>query len=377
MAQNKLTRYQKSKKNLSLPLQEVKFALPWWWKCFLMLTWPLWIIPFLVTNLIIGLLVRNSMEKIQTTGVSNDRNFAKINLNSLAFYNRDMELQNCPQLMIDDAQWQLMHPQDVTITSFDNVPLSAFLFINYQPNANHKWIIAVHGWQQNRYRILYLVKHFYQQGYHVLTYDARGHGTNFKTSLTFGFKEATDLYSVIRYVNDYCHRNDPQTSPNISLIGNSMGATTILQAAVHFELQHFGVKCAIVDSGYDKFSNIIKLLGIHHTNIHWWWFYYGAKFYFQIRDRFNVKAINSVDKLKYCANLPMLFIHGSADETVPLAMTKRLFDTKINHEIAPIKSELLIIKHAKHVRAITTDYQLYTKTTLNFVNKYTTTKEQQ
>lgn len=57
------------------------------------------------------------MENFQRTGLSTNPNFAKINLNTLEFYNRDMELQKCPQLMIDDASWEIMQPQDMTITT--------------------------------------------------------------------------------------------------------------------------------------------------------------------------------------------------------------------------------------------------------------------
>ncbi|WP_458257913.1 hypothetical protein [Spiroplasma endosymbiont of Dactylopius coccus] len=107
-------------------------------------------------------MMRNVMENFQRIGRSTNPNFAKIDLNTLSFYNRDMELQNSLQLMIDDSNWDMMEAQDMTITTYDNRLLSAFFINNHQSNKNHKWIIATHGWQQNRYSILYLVKHFYE-----------------------------------------------------------------------------------------------------------------------------------------------------------------------------------------------------------------------
>lgn len=372
----KATRHLKERATRILPIQEVKYKIAWWLKIILLLTFPLWIIPFLVTNAIFGRIMRNSVQRFQRTGRIENPNFQKIDLNTLAFYNRDMELQYVPQLIIDETSWTMMEPQDITITTFDNIQLSAFVIVNKRPNNNHKWIIAVHGWQQNRYSILYLVKHFYEQGYNILTYDARSHGSNnIKDSITFGAKEADDLYAVIKYLNGFIENQDFNHPVNISLIGNSMGATTILETISGFELATLGIKCGIFDCGYDSFSHILKIFTQYYFKISWFWVYFGAQFYFKHQDKFKIKSINTIDKLKYCPNIPILFIHGSDDETVPVTMTEHLFAKKISYEQSPEISELLIIPNAKHIRSITTDYNLYCNSTLKFVHKWTTTNQ--
>ncbi|WP_425382238.1 hypothetical protein [Spiroplasma endosymbiont of Melieria omissa] len=50
-----------------------------------------------------------------------------------------------------------------------------------------------------------------------------------------------------------------------------------------------------------------------------------------------------------------------------------MYEEKINYEEETI-SELLIMPFAKHIRAVTTDYDTYWKTTLKFVNKWTNFK---
>ncbi|WP_342218935.1 alpha/beta hydrolase [Spiroplasma endosymbiont of Amphimallon solstitiale] len=367
-------KYLKLRARMTLPVKESKYKIAWWLKIILIFTFPLWIIPFLITNFFIGLMMRNVMENFQRIGRSTNPNFDKIDLNTLSFYNRDMELQNSLQLMIDDSNWDMMEAQDMTITTYDNRLLSAFFINNHQSNKNHKWIIATHGWQQNRYSILYLVKHFYEQGYSIVTYDTRGHGSNnIHDAITFGNKEADDLYAVILSLNNYLAETDFKQPPNITLIGNSMGASTVLETISRFDTGKFGVKCAISDCGFDSFSHIIKIMGKQYFNLHWFWFYYGVKFFFRLKDKFNINSIDPINKLKYCSSIPVLFIHGNDDETVPATMSQKMYEEKINYEEETI-SELLIMPSAKHIRAVTTDYDTYCKTTLKFVNKWTNFK---
>lgn len=107
----------------------------------------------------------------------------------------------------------------------------------------------------------------------------------------------------------------------------------------------------------------------------WFLVYFGLQFYFKHQDKFKIKSIITINKLKYCANIPVLFIHGTNDETVPVTMTEHLFAKKISYEQTPEISQLLIIPEAKHVRAITTDYNVYCNSTLKFVHKWNTNNQ--
>lgn len=368
-------KYLRLRATMILPSKEVKYKIAWWLKIILIFTIPVWIIPFLITNYFLGLMLRNVMENFQRTGRIANPNFDKIDINTLNFYNRDMEIQNCPQLIINDINWQMMQPQDVTITTYDNRLLSAFFINNHQSNKNNKWIIATHGWQQNRYSILYLVKHFYEQGYNIVVYDTRGHGSNsIDDAITFGNKEADDLYAVILSLNNYLATINFNQLPNITLIGNSMGASTVLETISRFDVCNLGIKCAIADCGYDDFSHIIKIIGQQYFKVSWFWFYFGVKFFFKIKDKFDINSINTIKKLKYCAAVPVLFIHGKNDEVVPVTMAQNMYKTKISYEVGTM-SELLIVPTAKHIRSVITDYDTYCKTTLRFINKWTNNKD--
>lgn len=349
-------------------VKEIRYHFFWVYQALLFLTLIIWILPVLIINLIIGKKLRDALENFPTAGPVNFPGYEGVDFNTLEFYNRDMEVKHAPKaLLISAEEWTKMKPENVAIPTFDKKVLSAFLLHANKPTK--KWIIVVHGWMQNRYSILYLAKHFYQAGYNVLVYDARNHGANTKSSCTFGDKEAKDLFYVVRYVREKLQ----DQSLEFALIGNSMGAATILQAVTNYDLAAIGVKSAIFDCGYDDYTQMLKILGKTRVHWHWFWFYYGVKFWLGVKDKFNPADVRPIKQMQNCAKMPMLFIHGTADQTVPMAMTKRIYKEKIKYEAGAKNkkpSELLLVPHARHVEAALTDYSLYTKTTLKFVSKW-------
>lgn len=349
-------------------IQEIKYHFSWGMKVLLFFTFFFWIIPFIIISWISGKRIRDGLENIPTSGFSAKTNFDEIEINTLGFYNRDMELKKADhKLMISGAQWEKMNPEDIFIPTFDNVRLATFVFKAKKPT--NKWVVVCHGWLQNRFSILNLVLPFYYANYNVLVYDARNHGNSTKTSCTFGLKESQDLFFVIKYLTEKIDLEI--TNKTITLIGNSMGATTILQALQTFDLTTLGVKCAIFDCGYDDFSKMLKLIGKYRIKLPWFWSYWGIKLNLLVKDGFNVEDIKPINNMKFCAKTPMLFIHGLVDKTVPVAMSKRLYEEKIKYEATEDNqgfSKLLLIPNAGHIQAITTDYDLYCEKTLKFIN---------
>lgn len=350
------------------PVQEIKYRLAWYLKIILLLTFPIWIIPHLLVNLVLGKKIYDYLEYFPKSGIVDNPKYPNIEWNTLAFYNHDMEVKNASKkLLISEKEWDKLKPEDIKITSFDNTNLATFLFINKKPT--NKWIIVLHGWMQNRYSILYLAKPFYEAGYNVLVYDARNHGNSDIAATTFGKNEARDLLAVIKYLKTRYKENILE----YALIGNSMGASTILQGLVTLPLKDYGVKSAIFDCGYDDFSHMIKILGQTNLKVSWFWFYFGLKWWFFYYDKFNINDVKPIRQINNCAETPILFIHGTLDQTVPITMTKRIYQAKTESENATQRqdfSQLLIVENAKHIQSITTNYELYTSTALKFVKRW-------
>lgn len=55
MVSNK--QYLKLRARMTSPVKESKYKIAWWLKIILILTFPLWIIPFFITNFFVGLMI--------------------------------------------------------------------------------------------------------------------------------------------------------------------------------------------------------------------------------------------------------------------------------------------------------------------------------
>ncbi|MDQ7983095.1 MAG: alpha/beta fold hydrolase [Spiroplasma sp.] len=349
-------------------VKEIRYHYPWYLKIILLITLPIWIFPTFIANLVLGKKIYEYLQYFPKSGPVENPNYSNVEWNTLAFYNCDIEVKKGAQeLLISDKDWADMKGEDLKIISFDDTNLAAFLFVNKKPTT--KWIIVLHGWMQNRYSILYFVKPFYQAGFNVLVYDARNHGSSDASATTFGKNESKDLLAVIKYLKAKYKENTLE----FALIGNSMGASTILQGLVALPLKDYGVKSAIFDCGYDDFTHMIKILGQTNLKVKWFWFYFGIKFWFRYYDRFNINDVKPITQINNCGETPMLFIHGTKDQTVPITMTKRIYKAKVDSENAMQKqnvSQLLIVEGAGHIQSITTNYRLYITTSLDFFNKW-------
>jgi len=71
-------------------------------------------------------------------------------------------------------------------------------------------------------------------------------------------------------------------------------------------------------------------------------------------------ALNQVAKCK----LPMLFIHGSADDYVPTRMVYPLYKAK------PQPKEIWIVKGAPHAKSFQLNQKAYIKKVAQFTGKY-------
>lgn len=350
------------------PVKEIKYHFPWYVNIILLILLPIWIIPTVIVNLALGKKIYEYLEYFPKSGPVENPNYSGLEWNTLAFYNKYIENVKGPKdLLISDKEWESLKPEDIKIDSYDDTKLAAFLFVNKK--ASNKWMIVLHGWMQNRYSVLYLAKPFIDAGFNVLVYDARNHGSSDTAATTFGKNEAKDLLAVIKFLKVRYKENTLE----FGLIGNSMGASTILQSLVTLPLKDYGVKSAIFDCGYDDYTHMIKILGKTNLKASWFWFYYGIRFWFAYYDKFNVNDVKPVKQIVACAETPILFVHGTLDQTVPVTMTQRLYKLKTDSENALQRqnhSQILLVPKAGHIQAMTTDYKLYSTTAIDFVNRW-------
>jgi len=243
--------------------------------------------------------------------------------------------------------------EDVYITSKDNKKLHA-RYYHYANNAPIE--IMFHGYKSFGPRDfaggIQVAK---ERKTNALVVCQRGHGLSSGKTISFGIKERYDVIDWVNYVNNRFGNNTP-----IILVGISMGASTVLLAS-EFDYPS-NVKCIIADCPYNSCSEIIykvaKEMGFDRK--------YVAPFLnlaAKIYGHFNINEVdcfNTIAKTK----LPILIIHGTADDFVPCQMS---IDLKNDF---PNKIQLELFEGAIHGLSYFKDNNRYKKVTSEFVNKY-------
>ena len=240
------------------------------------------------------------------------------------------------------------------ITSSDGLKLTADYF---KPSTqSHKWALLVHGYGRDRTFAYDYADAYLKHGWNVVTPDLRAAGESEGNYITMGVKESDDLVGWIGKII----RTDPMAE--IILHGVSMGAATVMMTSAK-DLPS-NVKAAVEDCGYTSAyemfgAQLKKLFGLPEFPI--------MKFV-DVVSKFETGAavsdaapINAVGMTK----VPMLFIHGDADDLVPYSMMGRLFDASG----APIKEDWTV-PGAGHADAKPINPPAYFERVFEFVDRF-------
>lgn len=243
--------------------------------------------------------------------------------------------------------------KEINIQSNDKLQLFASEF--KLSNESNKWIILVHGYTSEQSSIYDIARHYSDKGYNVLTPDLRAHGLSEGKYVGMGWLDRNDLLLWV----DYLLRN--YRNSEIILHGVSMGAATVMMASG--ENLPTNVKLIVEDCGYtsvwDIFSFELKL----RFNLSTFPVLNAASFITSVRAGYNYKEASSIDQIKKSVT-PILFIHGNADEFVPVNMAYKLYDN------ANINKELIIVDGAGHAESRLADEELYYGSIFSFIDKY-------
>lgn len=243
--------------------------------------------------------------------------------------------------------------KEINIQSNDKLQLFASEF--KLSNESDKWVILVHGYTSEQSSIYDIARHYSDKGYNVLTPDLRAHGLSEGKYVGMGWLDRNDLLLWI----DYLLRN--YRNSEIILHGVSMGAATVMMASG--ENLPTNVKLIVEDCGYtsvwDIFSFELKL----RFNLSTFPVLNAASFITNVRTGYNYKEASSIDQIKKSVT-PILFIHGNADEFVPVNMAYKLYDN------ANINKELVIVDGAGHAESRLADEELYYGSIFSFIDKY-------
>lgn len=228
------------------------------------------------------------------------------------------------------------------------------------PQETNNTVILVHGFSSAPELMGGWVKSYYDMGYNVLTPELSGHGTSVDSTRSLGWKEKDDVVKWAEKINEMNGKNS-----KIVLAGDSMGASTVMMSSTAGLPSN--VQAIIADCGYTSASAEIKhilnqlpaFLDDKFKQI----IFNTIDTELQLKqgiNLFDISAINQVEK----SEIPLLIIHGDADEAVPTSMAKELF------EAAGGEKELVLIEGASHPTSILYDLPKYNESLKTFLNKY-------
>lgn len=250
--------------------------------------------------------------------------------------------------------------EETRLTAFDGIEL--YGQIGRQPKETHKWVVCVHGYACTGRSMYKFAKRFYEQGFSFVLPDCRGHGKSGGEYMGMGWHDRLDILKWIDKILEL----DPDAE--ILLFGVSMGAATIMMTAGETLPQN--VKCVVEDCGYtsaeETFASVFqrefpKLAT--HDNILYKMVFRVANFICRLRAKYDMTQASALKQVQK-AKVPMLFIHGTADNFVPYTMVYELY------EAANCEKEIMVVEGAGHIKANEVGKESYWDKLFRFVNEH-------
>lgn len=258
-------------------------------------------------------------------------------------------------LYISDVEngekWFFDHcKENLEITSRDGIRLRGF----FVPCDNAKGtLIMFHGYRSDGFADYSLMfEHYHSIGLNIVLVHHRAHLTSEGKYITFGLAERYDCLDWANYIAK-------KIGGDIWLMGVSMGASTVLMSA-QLGLPN-NVKGIIADSGFTSPWEELKYVLKRDYKLPPFPILYLVNFRFKRLTGHDLREINTTDVLKNC-KIPVLFIHGSADNFVPPDMTS------LNYSACASDRSLLIADGAEHAMSSWADTDEYKSNVLRFIN---------
>ena len=222
--------------------------------------------------------------------------------------------------------------ETLEIVSFDGLRLRA-LFV---PNPEAKGtLLLFHGWRSSwKTDFTVALPFYYSQGMNLLLADQRSQNSSEGKYMTYGIREQRDVASWVECMAERLGKDHP-----LFLGGLSMGAATVLMAS---DLPYdANVRGVLADCGFTSPWEIIRRVAGRSK----WIPLDASSALLNLFTRrfagFDMKEKSTVDALGR-TKLPVLLIHGLADDFVPPEMSRE------NYAACTSEKELVLVEGAKH-----------------------------
>ena len=221
---------------------------------------------------------------------------------------------------------------------------------------NHDWVIVAHGYRSKPSWVASIGMHFYKEkGYNVLIPSMRATEESEGKYIGMGWLDKDD---IIGWINKIILKDK---NAKIILHGSSMGAATVLMASG--EKLPSNVKAIIADSSYTSVWDIFKSELKARFNLPPFPLMQMFRVMAQIQAKYDIKEASVINQVKK-SKVPILLIHGDADDFVPVTMEPEIYNA------IPVEKDQLIIHGAGHTKSRYREPETYYKKIYEFIDKY-------
>lgn len=291
-------------------------------------------VSYVITKKLVGIALDRNEDEIMEVSKKEISSEPQMNMFIKIRENAAEELENC-------------FSETVEISARDGIKLVG----HWRTCGNAKRIvIAMHGWRSSWAEDFGMISEFFHDnGCHVLYAEQRGQNNSGGEYMGFGLTERYDCLEWINWVNSQECGDLP-----VYLCGVSMGASTVLMAAgSHLPGNVHGI---IADCGYTSPHAIWKHVAKNSLHVYYDnWVSNIADEICRKKIQFSSKDYSCIEAMENC-RVPVLFIHGTDDDFVPVEMTYE------NYKACASQRRLLIIPGAGHGMSYVVDKKLYEQT---------------
>ena len=238
------------------------------------------------------------------------------------------------------------------INSFDGLSLKGYFY----DRGGDTTVIMCHSYKGSPEELSGIAEALFEKGFNILLPFNRAHGLSEGGYFTMGCRERLDLLGWADKLNAL------RPEGKIALFGWSMGANTVM-GAVGEQLPE-NVICAVEDCGYENLYDQLKesaktfMPGLPFTGL----LVNVLDMYCRVFRGFPVRW--PVRRCLERCEIPMLFIHGEADDFVP-------FDNLgICYEACASEKNKAAYPNAVHISSFASDPERYISEMNDFIKRY-------
>lgn len=198
---------------------------------------------------------------------------------------------------------------DDFLDSYDGLKLHGLRLTNHPED--HKWVVFMPDTLMSPGTVLEYLYQFDEKGFNVLTVDPRGTGMSDGSYTGLGWPEHYDLISWVNYLTSV------DSQAEIALVGSGIGAAAVMNAAGDYLPD--AVKCGVEIGGFTGIEDLLLGLIQKQCKLNGRMFLPAVNLLVKQNLHFSLDDVSTKRQLKQ-TRMPMLFVHGREDQTVPWVM---------------------------------------------------------